>query len=70
MNIMRHYYRHFETRFGASIQRPWVHILFGARQTGKSTLIRNVLSADAYIVNLANPAERAEYAKRLNRGAY
>ena len=62
MNSMKHYYRHFETTFGARIQRPWVHILFGARQTGKSTLIRNVLPAEAYIVNLADPAERAAYA--------
>jgi len=59
---MKHYSRHFETTFGERIQRPWVHILFGARQTGKSTLVRNVLQSDAYIINLANPAERAAYA--------
>ena len=28
-------------------------ILFGARQTGKSTLIREALPTDAYIFNLA-----------------
>ena len=59
---MKHYSRHFETTFGTRIQRPWVHILFGARQTGKSTLVRKVLPADAYIINLADPAERASYA--------
>ncbi|MDR1817106.1 MAG: ATP-binding protein [Puniceicoccales bacterium] len=37
---------------------PYVHILFGARQTGKSTLLKHLLPADTFFVNLADPAER------------
>ena len=58
---MKTYKRSLGEVFGEKIQRPWVHILFGARQTGKSTLIREALPSDAYIFNLADPAERARF---------
>lgn len=46
------------------IRSPFVHILFGARQSGKSTLLRSLLPAGATIVDLADPAERARHAAR------
>jgi len=58
---MYYYHRAFADEFRQKMQRPWVHVLFGARQTGKSTLVRRLLPEDAYIINLANPAERLLY---------
>lgn len=49
---------YFES-FRKSVARPFVHLVFGARQTGKSTLIRELLPADALVVNLADPMERS-----------
>lgn len=39
------------------LQYPYVHILFGARQTGKTTLLRSLLKPDLSY-NLADPEER------------
>ena len=41
--------------------RPFVQIVFGARQTGKSTLIRSLLPADATVIDLSSPKERGLY---------
>ena len=46
------------------LKKPFVHILFGARQTGKSTLIRGLLPDSATIVDLSDPRERARFAAR------
>jgi predicted AAA+ superfamily ATPase len=43
----------------AKLERPFVHLLFGARQTGKSTLLHELLPADALAFDLADPAERS-----------
>ena len=40
---------------------PYVHLVFGARQTGKSTLLRKVLPETAIWLDFSRPAERAEY---------
>lgn len=40
---------------------PYVHIVFGARQTGKSTLLRKLLPQPAVWVDFSRPAERAEH---------
>ncbi|MBI4395527.1 MAG: ATP-binding protein [Elusimicrobia bacterium] len=40
------------------MKRPYVHILFGARQTGKSTLIKSLLPKNTLHFNLADPGER------------
>ena len=45
--------RWYASRLGAALERPFVHLVFGARQTGKSTLIRSLLPADALVVDLA-----------------
>jgi len=42
----------------ARLGRPYVHILFGARQTGKSTLLKRLMPDDAFCINLADPEER------------
>jgi len=41
--------------------KPFVHIVFGARQTGKSTLIKQLLPPDALVINLSEPQERMKY---------
>jgi predicted AAA+ superfamily ATPase len=46
---------------------PLVQMVFGARQTGKSTLIRSLLPAGATVVDLAQPRERGQYLQDPNR---
>ena len=43
------------------LTRPYVHLLFGARQTGKSTLLQALLPAETLVVNLADPKERTRH---------
>ena len=40
------------------LSKPFVHILFGARQTGKTTLLRALLPDASLVYNLADPEER------------
>ena len=40
---------------------PYVHLVFGARQTGKSTLLRKLLPEAAVWLDFSQPAERTEY---------
>lgn len=40
---------------------PYAHLVFGARQTGKSTLLRKLLPEAAVWLDFSRPAERAEY---------
>ncbi|MCI0494024.1 ATP-binding protein [candidate division KSB1 bacterium] len=46
------------------LKRPFVHIMFGARQTGKSTLLKSLLPKDALRIDLANPSERSLHLAR------
>ena len=39
--------------------KPFVHVLFGARQTGKTTLLRDLLPDPSLAFNLADPLERS-----------
>jgi len=39
--------------------RPFVHLIFGARQTGKSTLLRTLLPPESLVFDLADPLERS-----------
>jgi predicted AAA+ superfamily ATPase len=55
-------FRSYAATLARKISLPYVHILFGARQTGKSTLIQSLLPNDATIINLADPVERARFA--------
>ena len=43
------------------LRRPYVHLVFGARQTGKSTLLRSRLPADALVVDLSDPEQRSRH---------
>jgi predicted AAA+ superfamily ATPase len=58
---MTPYSRWYEARLRRFVEKPFVHIVFGARQTGKSTLIRQILPPDALVINLAEPQERLKY---------
>jgi predicted AAA+ superfamily ATPase len=46
------------------LSRPYVHILFGARQTGKSTLINALLPENSLKINLADPMQRNRHVTR------
>lgn len=43
------------------LERPFVHLVFGARQTGKTTLLNAVLPPDTVRVDFADPAERSRH---------
>src|SRR6266702_5737321 len=53
----------WRTRFRA----PYVHMVFGARQTGKSTLLRRLLPDAAVWLDFSSPGERAEYLRDPDR---
>jgi len=56
--------RWMEETLKEKIKRPFVHLLFGARQTGKSTLVRSLLPRDAVVVDMSSAAERTRYLAR------
>ncbi len=43
------------------LSRPYVHLVFGARQTGKSTLLRAMLPPKTLVFDLADPRERTRH---------
>ena len=51
--------RWLQASFAEDLRKPFVHILFGARQTGKSTLLSHLLPAPSLHYNLADPEERS-----------
>ena len=51
--------RWIQGSLGRDLRQPFVHILFGARQTGKSTLLGHLLPAPSLHYNLADPEERS-----------
>jgi predicted AAA+ superfamily ATPase len=56
--------RWYAARLRASLRKPYVQLVFGARQTGKSTLIRQLLPEGALALDLANPEIRSRYLAR------
>jgi len=52
------YTRWREDRLARDLRKPLVHILFGARQTGKTTLLDRLVPHAAARYNLADPEER------------
>ena len=46
------------------LKRPYVHLMFGARQTGKSTLLNALLPSDRLRIDLSDPEERSRYLAR------
>lgn len=59
------YSRWYEESLRTKLAQPFVHILFGARQTGKSTLLRRLLPPDVMEVDFSNPAVRSRHLKNL-----
>lgn len=55
------YHRWIEPLWKKKFGAPYVHLVFGARQTGKSTLLRKLLPDAAVWLDFSRPAERAEY---------
>lgn len=55
-------YRYFADSLGKKLNKAFVHILFGARQTGKSTLLRSIIPDSATILDLSDPRERSRFA--------
>ena len=50
--------RFIEAGLKGSLLKPFVHILFGARQTGKSSLVKHLVPAPSLAYDFSNPAER------------
>lgn len=53
--------RWVESLWRKRFARPYVHMVFGARQTGKSTLLQKLLPEPALWLDFSRPLERAEY---------
>ena len=53
--------RWVEPRWQKQLAAPYVHLVFGARQTGKSTLLRKLLPEATVWLDFSRPAERIEY---------
>jgi predicted AAA+ superfamily ATPase len=53
--------RWYSDTMARKVKRPFVHLLFGARQTGKSTLLGSLLPTDAVRIDLSDPGQRARY---------
>lgn len=53
--------RWVEPLWKRKLAAPYVHLVFGARQTGKSTLLRKLLPEAAVWLDFSRPAERSEH---------
>jgi uncharacterized protein len=53
--------RLYRSMLEEQIHKPFVHILFGARQTGKTTLLNEILPRASLSINLADPEERTRF---------
>jgi len=53
------YRRWLEARLARDLRKPLVHILFGARQTGKTTMLDRLVPRASARYNLADPEERS-----------
>ena len=58
---MHIYDRLYKDSFSRKLSHPFVHIMFGARQTGKSTLIRSVIPTQSIIFDLSDPSQRLQF---------
>lgn len=59
--------RWYASTFAAKLARPFVHIVFGARQCGKSTLIHSLLPDGAHVFDLSDPGERSRFLREPER---
>jgi predicted AAA+ superfamily ATPase len=46
------------------LKRPFVHLMFGARQTGKSTLLNALLPPETLRIDLSDPEQRSRHLAR------
>jgi hypothetical protein len=53
--------RWVEPLWKKKLAAPYAHLVFGARQTGKTTLLRKLLPQATVWLVLSGPGERAEY---------
>lgn len=58
------YWRFLEQQITKWTNKPYVQILFGARQTGKSTLLKRLFPDADISIDLSNPGERSRYLAR------
>ena len=65
---MVHKARYYSAFLHQQMAKPFVHSIFGARQTGQSTIIQSLLPDRSTIINLADPRERARFA--VNPGMF
>jgi predicted AAA+ superfamily ATPase len=61
MTEPKYHPRLLERGLRAATSRGKVRLLFGARQTGKSSLLRALAPSDAFFINLQDPRERIRY---------
>lgn len=59
--------RFIEQLWLKQLRKPYVHIIFGARQTGKTTLLRRLLGEVALSLDFSQPGMRSEYLRRPER---
>jgi hypothetical protein len=50
--------RYISRELERRLSKPFVHILFGARQTGKSSLVRALVPSPSLSYDFSNPTER------------
>ena len=53
--------RWYAVELKTSLERPYVQLIFGARQTGKTTLLNALLPPETLRVDLAIPEERSRH---------
>jgi len=58
--------RWIESVWAKKFKVPYVHIVFGARQTGKSTFLKKLLPQAALWLDFSHPAERSAYLRFWN----
>ena len=58
------YWRYLTNEIKRWSSKQYVQILFGARQTGKSTLLRQLFAHAALWIDLSDPAQRTRYLAR------
>ncbi len=61
---MNYYHRFIESSLVSPSSRNKIKILFGARQTGKSTLLRYLLGEQALFIDLQDSSKRLEFERR------
>ena len=59
--------RWIESLWTKQFSTPYVHIVFGARQTGKSTLLKKLLPDAAIWLDLSQPGVRSDYLRHPDR---